>query len=198
GPSEALAPAAPAPGGTPPSGPPLGTPARQVAEAVAAELARPSATAGAAATTPGGEGPLRLLTIQLRPMDLGTVLVRMRLRDGQLEMSLHASRAETAALLRQDGALLADLLRQSGYQPDGVTIGANEAGGAPQGDGGRQNSGAPFQAGGQAGGHTHAGANPDQASRRPGDPSADDRTDLTSERTHETNASGPDRSGLYL
>lgn len=196
GPRETIAPVATAPGGTLPSAA-LGEPVRQVAEAVAAELARPAAPATTAAATPGTEGPLRLLTIQLRPMDLGTVLVRMRLRDGQLEMSLHASREETAALLRQDGALLTDLLRSSGYQPDTITIASNGAGAPSQGEGGRPGSGTPFQPGGQ-GGQAQGGANPDQAPRRQGDAHADDRTDLTHERTHETISSGPDRSGLYL
>ncbi|KQP36800.1 flagellar hook-length control protein FliK [Methylobacterium sp. Leaf100] len=196
GPRETIAPVATAPAGTLPSAA-LGEPVRQVAEAVAAELARPAATATTAAATPGTEGPLRLLTIQLRPMDLGTVLVRMRLRDGQLEMSLHASREETAALLRQDGALLTDLLRNSGYQPDTITIASNGAGAPSQGEGGRPGAGTSFQPGGQ-GGQAQGGANPDQAPRRGGDTHADERADLTHERTHETISSGPDRSGLYL
>ncbi|MCJ2083926.1 flagellar hook-length control protein FliK [Methylobacterium sp. J-090] len=194
GPHASLTPVATAPGGTLPSAAALGEPARQVAEAVAAELARPASTASAAAATPGTEGPLRLLTIQLRPMDLGTVLVRMRLRDGQLEMTLHASREETAALLRQDGTLLTDLLRSSGYQPDSVTIGAS---GQSQGEGGRPGSGAAFQPG-AGGGQAQNGANPDQTSRREGEGAKDERSDPTSERIHETTSSGPDRSGLYL
>ncbi len=195
-PRDGIAPLTTAPGGGLPSAASHGQPARQVAEAVASELGRPAATSNTPVTA-GGEGPLRLLTIQLRPMDLGTVLVRMRLRDGQLEMSLHASREETAALLRQDGALLTDLLRNSGYQPDTVTIASNATGAPTQGDAGRPGSGTPFQPGGQ-GGPAQGGANPDQAPRRQGDANADERTDLTHERTHETMSSGPDRSGLYL
>ena len=114
----------------------------------------------------------------------------MRLRDGQLEMSLHAAREETATLLREGGEVLADLLRQGGYQPERVTI---TSGSPPNGP--APGEGQAFQA------QAEAGANPDHAT--PGQP---DRrqpegratASETSERNHESVPSSPDRSGVYL
>ena len=68
------------------------------------------------------DGPLRTLRIQLRPEDLGTVTVELRLSNGQLETHLRASRPETAALLHRDAAILTDLLKQAHYQAE-VTVG---------------------------------------------------------------------------
>ena len=65
------------------------------------------------------DGPLRTLRIQLRPEDLGTVTVELRLTNGQLETHLRASRPETAALLHRDTAILTDLLKQANYQGRG-------------------------------------------------------------------------------
>jgi hypothetical protein len=83
------------------------------------------------------DGPLRTLRIQLRPEDLGTVTVELRLANGQLETHLRASRPETAALLHRDSAILTDLLKQAHYQA-AVTVSqsrpaesGNWAGGAP-------------------------------------------------------------------
>jgi chemotaxis protein MotD len=83
------------------------------------------------------DGPLRTLRIQLRPEELGTVTVELRLANGQLETHLRASRPETAALLHRDSAMLTDLLKQAHYQAS-VTVsqgrpadGGNWAGGAP-------------------------------------------------------------------
>ncbi|MCJ2036247.1 flagellar hook-length control protein FliK [Methylobacterium sp. J-068] len=162
-------------------------PAQQIADAILGQVAR--GPAGAVPTTV--DGPLRLLTLQLHPADLGVVLVRMRLRDGQLEMNLHASREETATLLRAGGEVLNDLLRQGGYQPERVTISS----GAP--------AAMPTPADAQAF-PTRADANanpdratPDQSGRRQPDGREAAPSD-TSERIHESVSSSPDRSGVYL
>jgi len=165
------------------------SPAQQVADAILGQI--PRGMAGAMPGTVAGEGPLRLLTLQLHPADLGTVLVRMRLRDGQLELSLHASREETAHLLREGGEVLGDLLRQGGYQPERVTIlnGAPSAG-APPGEG------QSFQPQADAGANSNQ-ASPDQPGRRQPEGHAAAASD-TSERIHESVSSSPDRSGVYL
>nr|WP_276082300.1 flagellar hook-length control protein FliK [Methylobacterium sp. GC_Met_2] len=64
---------------------------------------------------------MRVLRIQLRPDDLGTVTVELRLANGQLETHLRASQPETAALLHRDAAILGDLLKQANYQAQ-VTV----------------------------------------------------------------------------
>lgn len=171
----------------------LASPAAQIAEAVATEAQRvASAQPGAPTNQVVADGPLRILTLQLRPLDLGNVVVRLRLRGSQLEMSLHASREDTAELLRKDGALLSALLRDAGYQPDAVTIGAPMPEAAP---GNAPTSGQSFQPG--SGGQNPARDMSDQPARRP-DETGTERTTETSERTHETHSGSPDRSGVYL
>lgn len=176
---------------------PAAAPAQQVAAAVVAALPPgPPVLPGAAQ----GEGPLRLLTLQLHPADLGTVLVRMRLRDGQLALSLQAGREDTARLLREGGAVLNDLLRQAGYRSEAVTV--TILPGSPQGDGSanpgsQQGQGAQgFPAQGESGAN-HGRATPDQSGRRAPDESGAASHD-SRERMHESVSSSPDRSGVYL
>jgi chemotaxis protein MotD len=124
-------------------------------------------------------------------MDLGTVLVRMRLRDGQLELHLQASREETAALLRRDGELLTGLLRGAGYQADGATIGqggqepfgpTGAGSGLPSGDGQSPPQGRPPSS---------------EPERRPASARAAESQD-TREWTNETNPADPGRHDVYL
>jgi hypothetical protein len=105
--------------------------------ASAAPTGSETRVAGDPAVTATPDGPLRTLRIQLRPEDLGTVTVELRLANGQLETHLRASRPETAALLHRDAAILTDLLKQAHYQA-AVTVSqsrpaesGNWAGGAP-------------------------------------------------------------------
>ena len=165
-------------------------PSRQVAEAVMAQMGRMPAAA-----QPGLEGPLRILTIQLRPDDLGTVVVRMRLRGDQLEMSLHASREETAALLRSDAAALDGLLRSAGYQPDLVTIGSGRVDSPTSGETARAGAGSGFE--GQNGQSSDpGGAMEDGSGQRRRDGT---RHDTQREPdSNETNPGGPGRIGRYL
>ncbi|KQO72746.1 flagellar hook-length control protein FliK [Methylobacterium sp. Leaf89] len=182
---------------------PAAAPAQQVAAAVLAELPRGPAGAvpGALPGAPTGEGPLKLLTLQLHPADLGTVLVRMRLRDGQLEMSLQASREDSARLLREGGEVLNDLLRQGGYRPESVTVTVAsppaDGRGALGNPGSQQGQGAQGFPGQGESGANQGRPTPDQAGRRSspgGDPAASD----LHERMHESVSSSPDRSGVYL
>ncbi|VUD74985.1 hypothetical protein MET9862_05622 [Methylobacterium symbioticum] len=163
------------------------------AEAPAAASAQ---MAGQAAGHGQAEGPLRLLTLQLHPADLGAVVVRMRLQDGRLEMNLQASREETADLLRKDREALGELLRGAGYRPDIVTI---QSGPADQQGPGSRGQGAfqgPETGAGGAGSGSGAERGPgDQPGRRgavtPDDPAR------SRDQGHET-ASGEPRGGVYL
>jgi chemotaxis protein MotD len=134
----------------------------------------------------------------------------MRLRDGQLEMNLQASREDSARLLREGGEVLNDLLRQGGYRPESVTVtvtsASAESRGASGNPGSQQGQGAQgfpgqSESGANQGRPTQdqAGSPPgeDQAGRRSspgGDPAASD----LHERMHESVSSSPDRSGVYL
>lgn len=68
------------------------------------------------------EGVVRILNIQLHPVELGTVTVKMKLSGDQLEMELHVARDEAAEVLKRDSEKLTSLLRMSGYRPDVLTI----------------------------------------------------------------------------
>ncbi len=67
-------------------------------------------------------GVLRVLSLQLNPVELGLVTVKMRLFGDSLEMELQVEKPETAELLRNDAEKLSGLLRTSGYRPDAITI----------------------------------------------------------------------------
>ena len=100
------------------------SPAAQIADHIA------SATSGAVlpdrlSTTqdvPIGKSPFKVLSIQLQPADLGTVTVRMELKDGELTLHVEADRADTADLIRSDQDTLSNLLRVSGYSVDAGSI----------------------------------------------------------------------------
>ncbi|WP_127090849.1 flagellar hook-length control protein FliK [Aquabacter cavernae] len=96
---------------------------RQVSGAIGAELARmanPATTGQDAPRTAGG--PLRLLDIQLHPSDLGTVTVRMRMGDSGLEVRLSAENPDTARMLRNDHAKLAEMLAAEGVEEARVSV----------------------------------------------------------------------------
>ena len=67
-------------------------------------------------------GVLRVLNLQLNPVELGLVTIKMRLAGDSLEMELQVEKEETAELLRNDAEKLSGLLRTSGYRPDVITI----------------------------------------------------------------------------
>ncbi|WP_157080434.1 flagellar hook-length control protein FliK [Methylobacterium variabile] len=177
---------------------------RQIADAVAtgasslpdAAAVRAGAVAAAWSAAAQAEGPVRLLTLQLRPAELGPVLVRMRLQDGRLEMSLRAEREETAELLRRDGGLLTELVRNAGYRPDLVTIEAGRLAGQPGGQPEAPQGGQAFQAptGGQG---QQGGAAPDQPARRTPD-APEEGGRRTTEQRDEAHPGDRGRGGLYL
>jgi hypothetical protein len=120
----------------------------------------------------------------------------MRLQDGRLEMSLRAEREETAELLRRDGGLLTELVRNAGYRPDLITIEAGRLAGQPGGQPEAPQGGQAFQAptGGQG---QHGGAAPDQPARRTPD-APEDGGRRTTEQRDEAHPGDRGRGGLYL
>jgi hypothetical protein len=66
--------------------------------------------------------PTKLLHLELRPVELGTITVKMRLSQNGMEMRIEASRAETATMLDQDKEALREIIRASGYSADAVTV----------------------------------------------------------------------------
>lgn len=192
---------------------------RHLAETIAAEAPATNPAAEPAKLGQAQEGPLRILTIQLQPADLGTVTVRMRLQEGRLEIGMETGRHDTAELLRRDGGTLTDLLRGAGYQADLVAIradGTDLTGGQP--GGGQGNGQSPPQQGsgqgataqnqpqGQQGqqnrnptsftdGGANGGSNPGTPERRP-TPRAEPA--LAREERHDAPPGERDRGGVYL
>lgn len=103
---------------------------------VAADLAGTTAAAQAAAPTDANaaslKGPVSILELELTPVELGLVRVRMRMGTGGLEMQVSAAKAETAELLKGDLSRLADTIRDAGYDVDTVSIQSSGDGFRPQ------------------------------------------------------------------
>lgn len=104
---------------------------RQIADRVAAELASienlsgtPLTSATTTSISPQGS-VLKILHIKLEPENLGTVTVRLSLKDDALQMQLEASRPETADLLSRDRDALSNLMRSAGYSIDATTVAAS-------------------------------------------------------------------------
>ncbi|WP_068417983.1 flagellar hook-length control protein FliK [Labrenzia sp. OB1] len=69
------------------------------------------------------EGPvLKTLDIQLTPHELGSVKVSLRMVGDSVEVTMVASKAQTAELLKQDRQLLDQMLRVTGVKADAITV----------------------------------------------------------------------------
>jgi hypothetical protein len=69
---------------------------------------------------------VKVLTIQLQPADLGTVIVRMRLKADAMEVEVEAGRHATARLIDADRDTLTSLLRAAGCHVEALTVRAVE------------------------------------------------------------------------
>jgi hypothetical protein len=105
------------------------TPARQIADRIAAHVAggEPSrADPASPLSNVAAAHPLKVLTIQLHPAELGAVTVRIALLNDALELQIETGRRETARLLDADRDTLSALLRSAGYGVDALTVRAVE------------------------------------------------------------------------
>ncbi len=66
--------------------------------------------------------PTKILHIQLSPVELGSIVVKLRISQGGMEIRLEASRAETAQLLANDREALREIVRASGHALDQVSV----------------------------------------------------------------------------
>ncbi len=105
-----------------------GGPMAQIAEGIRSDLAAGGDTAltwspsASAAAKPHADAPVKVLLIQLQPADLGTVTIRMSLKEDALVLHIEASQQDTAQRLQQDQDSLSKVLRSAGYLIDGVAI----------------------------------------------------------------------------
>jgi chemotaxis protein MotD len=139
--------------------------AERIASEASIEVAR--ASQPGQATLLAQSSPLKVLHIQLQPADLGTVTVRMSLKDKTLQLDLEVSRGETAQLLQRDKEALSSLLRSAGYLVDGMDVRMADPGAAAsQTSTGGAQSGAQMQWGGQPG---HSNTDARSPGGRPGE-----------------------------
>jgi chemotaxis protein MotD len=66
--------------------------------------------------------PVRMMTLELDPPNLGSVTVKMRLAGDSVEIHLTASRHETTEMLRQERGALTDAMQSAGYTFDIAAI----------------------------------------------------------------------------
>jgi chemotaxis protein MotD len=95
---------------------PAPAPVAQIAARVVSEVppaANPVRASGS--SQPIARSVVKVLQIELQPANLGTITVRMELKDAGLTLHVQADRADTADLIRADEDTLSKLLRASGY-----------------------------------------------------------------------------------
>jgi chemotaxis protein MotD len=66
--------------------------------------------------------PVRMMTLELDPPNLGTVTIKMRLAGDSVEVHLTADRVETTNLLRKERGALSDAMQSAGYSFDIAAI----------------------------------------------------------------------------
>ncbi|KRE15760.1 hypothetical protein ASE63_16090 [Bosea sp. Root381] len=102
------------------------SPLQQVTEPIrlaAAELVQARSDAVPTTDKPAGIAePTKILHLQLSPVELGSIVVKMRISQGGMEIRLEASRAATAQMLANDREALREIVKASGYALDTVSV----------------------------------------------------------------------------
>ncbi|MFN4125327.1 flagellar hook-length control protein FliK [Pannonibacter indicus] len=105
------------------------SPAQQIGTAITSALTTPpqpdtarSDTAAAVFRVRPDAPAVKMLEIQLQPMELGTVKVTMKLSGDSVQVVMTASNPDTAELLKQDRQLLDQMMRATGHKADSITI----------------------------------------------------------------------------
>ena len=91
------------------------SPGSQIARSVTAEIADTDRT------SPGSDGVLKVLHIELKPQNLGSVSVRMSLKDDVISLHMETSRHETTAAIEKERSALTSALKSAGYVVDEIT-----------------------------------------------------------------------------
>ncbi|MGY4630079.1 flagellar hook-length control protein FliK [Bradyrhizobium sp. USDA 4486] len=113
---------------------------QQVANAVVTELketATPMASAAAdlAMSQANAPEPVKILTINLEPPQLGNVTVRLRLVGTEVSVHLAAERKDTSQMLDQQRDQIGDLMQSAGYVADVAPVQHGSLDGFPSGSG---------------------------------------------------------------
>lgn len=144
-----------------------GAVAQQIADRVASEAGTLTAQAGrpdAPTFAVKHEAAAKVLHLQLQPEGLGTVTIRMSVKDQALRLDLEVGRGEIAHMIQKDRETLSALLRSAGYMIDGVDVRVADASGAgAQSGNGQANT--PMHGGGQSGSSQAEGRSPEERSQ---------------------------------
>jgi chemotaxis protein MotD len=97
---------------------------RQIVERLNAEVVTVAPDGHVASRTLGQPlgSPAKIIYIQLQPADLGTVTIRMSVKDQALQLDLEVGRGETAHMIQRERDNLSAMLRSAGYLIDGVDV----------------------------------------------------------------------------
>ena len=87
----------------------------QIAAEVSAEL-KPSVTSEGS-----GDGVVKVLSIELKPANLGSVTVRLALKDNAIAVHIEAQHRDTLAVIERERDALVNALASAGYSVDTVT-----------------------------------------------------------------------------
>ena len=135
------------------------------------------------------------MRLQLDPPELGSLMIRMSMKDNVLHLQIEASHRDTAKLIERDQNTLSGLLRSAGYGADGLSVQVttgDKGAGAQQFSGGN----APNQSAGQhSAGRQSEGSGSGQAWQRAIAPEG------ISENGHQTELPGAPRprgGSVYL
>jgi len=121
---------------------------QQVANAVVTELKETAAPAAAAVpdlatSQTNAQEPLKILTINLEPPQLGNVTVRLRLVGTEVSVQLAAERKDTSAMLDQQRDQIRDLMQSAGYVADVAPVQHGALDGFQSGSGQSQSQSQP-------------------------------------------------------
>lgn len=124
--------------------------AGRIAEEAAA-LPQPAPGAGSAAAHAQSSvmTPTKVLHIQLQPVELGTVTMKLSLKDNMLQVELEVGRGDTKTLIQNDRDALTALLRSAGYVLEGVDVRLADTNSTNMSGGGAQ-TGVQAQSGGSS------------------------------------------------
>jgi chemotaxis protein MotD len=103
---------------------------QKIVDRMATDLAAVASSEGARAVDAPGldtnkaadSRPVRMMTLELDPPNLGSVTVKMRLAGDSVEIHLTADRYETTQMLRQERGALTDAMQSAGYTFDIAAI----------------------------------------------------------------------------
>jgi flagellar hook-length control protein FliK len=170
----------------------LGTPglpthqvAGQIVAAASAVQREEAQPIGTLAAKPLASSVVKILHLELQPADLGTITIRMSLKQDALDIRVEASRYDTACMLQRDQDSLAKILTSAGYRIDGMTVVTAATDGAAVSDGRSQgflpsstpqHGGASQQDSRSSGGRPNAEPNPRSSPGKQNDDNDKSRT----------------------